>query len=248
MMWTFMKVVPVEKEYRQWIKHTDLISFQVKIKETDILLSSERLLEKEAVDATWKYRNQIESYIKRDQGFLESLNPYPVKDFAPAIVKEMAEAGGKADVGPMAAVAGAIAEYVGRDLLNFSDQVILENGGDIFLRTRIERKVAIFSESSKFARNVAIEVNPERTPIGICTSSGKIGHSFSFGRADSVTILSKSAALADAVATAVGNLVSEGKDIQKGIYFCKTIEEVEGVIIIIDDQIGIWGDIKLIEV
>ena len=107
--------------------------------------------------------------------------------FAPGIVKAMAVAAQKASVGPMAAVAGAIAEFVGKDLLKFSEQVIVENGGDIFIRTDRKRTLGIYAgEDSPFTGKLAIEVDPCESGMGICTSSGTVSHSLSFGNADKV--------------------------------------------------------------
>ncbi len=124
------------------------------------------------------------------------------------IVKTMAEAAEKAGVGPMAAVAGAIAEYVGRELLPFSREVIVENGGDIFLKTQKTRSIGIYAgESSPFTGKLALRIEPKDTPLGICTSAGTVGHSLSFGKCDAAILVSPSASLADAAATAVGNLI-----------------------------------------
>jgi ApbE superfamily uncharacterized protein (UPF0280 family) len=145
----------------------------------------------------------------------------------------------------MAAVAGAMAESVSKDLLKFSKEVIVENGGDIYLATSKERRVAIYAGGSPLSLKIGILIKPEETPLGICTSSGTVGHSLSFGKADAVCILSKSAALADSAATAVGNLVQEKRDIEKGLERGKEIEGVLGTVIIVGEKIGVWGNITL---
>ncbi|MBM4348020.1 MAG: UPF0280 family protein [Deltaproteobacteria bacterium] len=151
-----------------------------------------------------------------------------------------------ARVGPMAAVAGAMAQSVSEDLLRFSDEIIIENGGDIYLATSKERIVGIYAGSSPLSMKVGIVIKPEDSPIGICTSSGTVGPSLSFGKADAVCILSKSAALADAAATAVGNAIREKKDIEQGLERGQMIEGVLGVLIIIGEKMGVWGGIRLI--
>ncbi len=93
-----------------------------------------------------------------------------------------------------------------------------------------------------------LKIRPEQTPLGICTSSGKIGHSLSFGNADAVAITSDSAILADAIATAVGNMIKSHDDIPKAIHYCKGIKEVRGVVIIKDKHFGIWGELQLEEI
>jgi len=231
--------------YRQLVKNKDLVSFEVTVKETNILFSAERLLSKEAVESILRHRHYLESYIELHPLFQTTLKPCPVTKSMPPIVRTMAEAGIEAGVGPMAAVAGALAEYVGKDLLKFSRQIIVENGGDIFIKSEVERTVNIYSEKSQFGFGIGIEIDPRQTPIGICSSSGTMGHSLSFGKADLVTILSSSTALADAMATSVCNRVKSKSDVEEAIAFCQTIPAVKGVLIIIDDYLGAWGDIKI---
>ena len=159
----------------------------------------------------------------------------------------MAASARAANVGPMAAVAGAIAELVGRKLLEFSDEVIVENGGDIFIKTSRKRLVGIYAGSSPFTGKLAIEIGPEGTPMGICTSSGTVGPSLSLGLADAAIVLSASAALADAAATSIGNLVKSPDDIPAALEHGQSINGVMGILLIAGERMGIWGDIKLVK-
>ncbi len=235
------------RKYRQRVKSSDLVTFRVTVKETDLLVSTETDLTQEVFAAVWKYRCQIETYIERDPEFKWSLSPYPVDPFAPRIVKEMATATERVGVGPMAAVAGAVAEFVGKQLLSLSHQIILENGGDIFLVTKVERRVSIFTENRSLPPFIDILIRPEKTPLGVCTSSGTEGPSLSLGRADAVTVLSPSAVLADAAATAAGNLVRSRRDIKKALDFLRGIPQLMGGVVLVEGEIGFWGDIELVE-
>ncbi len=152
-----------------------------------------------------------------------------------------------AQVRPMAAVAGAMAEFVSKDLLPISKEVIVENGGDIYLATSRERTIGIFAGNSPLSLKVGVVISPKDSPLGVCTSSGTVGPSLSFGKADAVCILSKSGALADAAATSVGNIVKEKKDIELGLERGKEIEGVSGVLIIVGEKVGIWGNVKLVQ-
>ena len=234
------------RTYRPWIKDDDLVSFSVIVKETDIYIRATSNLEAEALKAAIKHRTPLEEYIKKHPFFLHSLEPYSVDEDTPAIVREMASAGRIAGVGPMAAVAGAIAEAVGKDLLAHTPEVIVENGGDIFMKISQTRLVGIYAAESPFTGKIALEVGPEQTPLGICTSSGTVGHSLSFGIADAVIVLSRSAALADAAATAIGNRVKNAEDIDSAIERAQAMEGLGGVVIIKDDRIGTWGNVKLV--
>lgn len=233
------------RRYRRRVKSPDLYNFRVILKETDLLISAEKDLTREALSIIWKYRRQIEGYIQRDPQFKESSVPCAVDSIAPPIVKEMAAAAKEAGVGPMAAVAGAIAEFTGRDLLAQSPQVIVENGGDIFVATRIKRKITIFTEQEDLPSHVDFWVYPEKTPLGICTSSGTEGPSFSFGRADVVMIISKSAAMADAMASAAGNRVQSRKDINEVLNFIKQTRHVTAGAVFVEGKMGFWGDLEL---
>ncbi len=235
-----------EREYREWVKHKDLVTVRVMEEETDLLVSGDVNLSVVAAEAITRYRRQIERYIAEDAEFQTALEPLEVRRNAPEIVKEMAEAAKIAGVGPMASVAGAIAERVGRDLLAFSDQIIVENGGDIFIKTARERLMGVYAADSPFTGRIALKIQPEQTPMGICTSSGTVGHSLSFGKADAAIVISKWTALADAVATATGNLVKTAEDIQKAVDFARAIEGVQGVVVIMGDKIGAWGEVELV--
>ena len=231
--------------YRDWVEAEGLVSFEVKEKETDLFILAERSLEKEARDSVLRFRKDIEKYIETHPEFKDSLEPIAEDRKAPAAVAAMQRASQMSGVGPMAGVAGAIAEYVGKDLLRHSKEVIVENGGDIFLKTAKERVLGVFAGESKFSKKIGIKVKAGDA-LGICTSSGSVGHSLSFGSTDAAIILSKDTALADCVATQTGNLVKGEADIQKGIDFAKSIEEILGVVIIIGGKLGSWGRIELV--
>ncbi len=227
--------------YRSQVLAKDLQSFEVKVNETDLFICASNDLTSVAYERVHIYRNQLEMFIATYPVFLKSFVPIEVPDSAPDIAKSMAEAAKIADVGPMAAVAGAIAEHVGRDLLNYCDEVIIENGGDIFIKTNVERKLGIYAGDSPLSNKLAVLIKPEDSPLGICTSSGTVGHSVSFGRADAVVVFSKNTSLADAAATKTGNLVRSKDDINEAIKFAQSLPGVEGVIIIAGDGLGGWG-------
>jgi len=232
--------------YRHWIKEDDLVSFELTVKQTDLCIRSRRNLKDKTLDSVLKHRGSLEAYIGRHPIFLTTLDPYQAEAGAPAIVKEMARVSQLTGVGPMAAVAGAIAEAVGRDLLAFSPEVIVENGGDIFLKISNKRLVGIYAGQSSFTKKIALEIMPRETPLGVCTSSGTVGHSLSLGSADAVVVLSPSTALADAAATALGNMVKAADDIPRAIEKAQSIEGLRGLVIIVGDKMGVWGKVKLV--
>jgi hypothetical protein len=224
-----------------------LTGFQVRHKETDLHIQSDRNLENEVSALVIESRLSIEDYARSHPGFLESYTPLPDNPFAPAIVRDMLESSAVAGVGPMAAVAGAIAQHIGKRCVELtSGEVIVENGGDVFLRILEPITSVILAGKSPLSRRVGIVVAPGLMSLGICTSSGTVGHSKSFGKADAVTIVSQSVSLADATATSIGNMVITEKDIKHGLNVLKKIPGILGGVIIKGTKIGIWGDIELV--
>ena len=236
-----------QRTYRHDIKDRDLVSFQAVVKETDLYIRASKDLSVEALAAINEVRGPLERYIREHPVFLHSLEPLPVEKNAPEIVKRMAQAARLANVGPMAAVAGAVAQMVGERLLRSSAEIIVENGGDIFLKVSRKRKIGIYAGGSAFTGKLAIEVEPVQTPLGVCTSSGVVGPSLSLGLADAAVVLAPSAALADAAATAVGNMVKAEKDIDAAIELGRRIKGVSGIVVIAGSNMGAWGDIRLVK-
>jgi ApbE superfamily uncharacterized protein (UPF0280 family) len=237
-----------ERSYRNLLPDHGLVSFQVAVKETDLYIKATHDLREMACQAVIHHRFQLERYISQHPEFFRSLAPLATDEFAPPIVRDMIQAGQCAGVGPMAAVAGAMAASVGKDLLVASAEVIVENGGDIFIHSARELKVGIFAGSSPLSFRVGLKIPAADHGWGVCTSSGTVGPSLSFGRADAVCVLAPSASLADAAATAVGNLISSPADISNGLGKAQTITGLTGVVIIIGDKLGAWGEVELTEI
>ncbi|TYO96236.1 UPF0280 family protein [Desulfallas thermosapovorans] len=240
----------VERSYRLLHRQHDLVFFQIAVKETDLDIGIPRdKLTAGLVEGVKQevihIRSQLEQYIAKDQTFLRTLKPYLPGPGAPEIARVMARSASTAGTGPMSAVAGAIAQHVGVYLAKRCREVIVENGGDIYIRSGQTRKIGVFAGPSPFTNRLALEIEPHRTPIGICTSSGTVGHSLSLGKADAVVILSPSAALADAVATAAGNLVQDENDLQAAVEFAMGINSVTGALAIKNDKLAAAGAVKL---
>lgn len=236
-----------DRAYRGYMKAQDLVSFNITEFESDLQVFAKINLEKEARHALQKYRNQLIEYIKKDPDFYTSLKPVDPKTYAPEIAAAMCHAAKAANVGPMAAVAGAICKYVSLSLLRHSDEIIIENGGDIFMKTKKDRRILIYAGDSPFSNNIGLLLPGNNEEYGVCTSSGTVGHSLSFGKADAVVVLAKDSILADAAATATGNAVKSEKDIEKGIEKAMSIPGVEGVLIIIGDKMGAFGSVNIIK-
>ncbi|NLJ50061.1 MAG: UPF0280 family protein [Candidatus Atribacteria bacterium] len=236
----------VERFYRKTVKPTGLIAFEVKIKESDLMIFAHNDLSSLTYSLLDKERKNLEAYIRYNSLFQKSLVPIEIDDFAPPICKIMAESVKKAGVGPMAAVAGAVNDRLANELLSKTTELIIENGGDLLIHSLKERVIAIYvGEDSPFKSHIGLLISPGKT-YGVATSSGKIGHSLSFGEADAVTIVAESSAVADAWATSIGNFIHSKKDVEKALKYCENIQEIIGVVVVFQNVLGTRGDIQLV--
>jgi uncharacterized protein len=235
-----------ERTYRSLINKDNFTSYNVKIAESDLFISSDTNLADVASKSLIKQRHFLETYIKNHPEFRTSLLPLPEDNLAPPIIRDMLSKSKICGVGPMAAVAGAVSEFVGYDLINQTENLIIENGGDIFLRSKNKLTVSVYAGVSALSYKVNLLVKPEENPLGICTSSATVGPSLSFGKADAVCVISKSATLADAAASAIGNKVKNKKDIKPALDYGIKIPGVLGIIIICGNDMGAIGEVELV--
>ncbi len=222
-----------------------LVHFNVFVKQTDLWIAAESRLEREARDLALSARQQVETYIAQHPLFLTTLVPWEDDPFAPPIVRQMIQGGRRAGVGPMAAVAGAIAQWVGEGLLRQSAEVVVENGGDIFLASKRSLTVALLAGQSPLSGKLGLVIPESIMPVSVCSSSGTIGHSLSEGRADVVTVVARSGSVADAAATALGNMVKGAKELREVVERAKAMEEILGVVIIHHETLATWGQVEL---
>lgn len=236
------------RTYREAVDAAGLVSFEVVRAETDLHVSASRDLSREAGALVEQLRNDLESYIAAHPRFAESFVPVEVEPDAPEIVRAMAAAARSADVGPMAAVAGAVAERVARGLAVLSPEVIVENGGDLYLMGNTPRTALLQAGDSPLSGRIALEIRAEELPAALCTSSGTVGHSVSLGAAHATTILADDGAFADAAATAIGNLVHGPDDIEAAVAHGRAMPGVRGVVIVAGERVGAAGEIHLVRV
>jgi hypothetical protein len=235
------------RTYRKTTSHPDLLGFRVCVAETDLQIAADRDLSALALTAAKGARAAIEAEIARDRRFLTSLEPLPVPREATGIVRSMYRAAEGAGVGPMAAVAGAVAQVVGEAVLSKSSQVIVENGGDIFLQTKTKRVIGIQAGPSPLSGRVGLSI-PGGSRLGVCTSSATVGHSLSLGRADAGMVICEDAALADALATTLANQVKAPEDVQGAIDWARTVPEIKAALVIIGETMGVCGEYELVPV
>jgi hypothetical protein len=189
-----------------------------------------------------RQRAILEDYIRRYPHFQHSLEPVAVKADAPEVARRMARAASAVGVGPMAAVAGAMAQLAVEAALRAgAEEVIVDNGGDIYLQTVEPVIIGLYPGESEQIGQLAFSLQASDTPLSICSSSGKMGHSLSFGQCDLATVVAKDAALADAAATLAANLVKTVTDVEPALNQIVSIEGISGVMIVKDGHAGLAG-------
>ncbi|MEM3626943.1 MAG: UPF0280 family protein [Candidatus Bathyarchaeia archaeon] len=230
------------------MKDKSLFKKAFEFKETrGMILSDNKAAITAALISLKRNREKLEEYINKHPSFLYSLQPVKADD-GPEIVKLMADAAEKAKVGPMAAVAGALADLaVGDMLLKGAKVAVVENGGEASAFSNKPINVALRAGDHPLSGKIGFKL--ESFPIGVATSSGVFSHAISFGEAEAVTIFAKNAGLADAVATGIGNLIKGDKPqkvIKYGVDKALSIEGVSGVVILYKGIIGMGGKIPTI--
>ena len=243
-----------ERRYRDWFSAPDVSWFTVVVEQTDLRIGigqgrepgrpSRKMREEArqtALEEVRVCRETIKARIRMQPEFLTALAPVEPVGGEDALILQMLAAGQAAGVGPMAAVAGAVAEQVGRRLSVSYREVIVENGGDLWMCGTQPRVVGIWCGTSVLNGKLALRFSPGDLPMGLCTSSGTIGHSLSFGHADAATVSAQTAALADAVATALGNRIQTAEDLEPALTWAMKIPGVQGVLAVLGARIGIMG-------
>jgi ApbE superfamily uncharacterized protein (UPF0280 family) len=226
-----------------------IFSEKILIKETRINLKTEsKKYVKLAKKTILKERLNLENYILKHPEFLTSYVPLRVGDDAPRIVKIMASAGENADVGPMASVAGTISQIVVENAVKYGcKNIMVENGGDIALRSEKDIVVGLYAGTSSLSGQIGFKIEKEKTSkgYGVCTSSGTVGHSVSLGNADAVVVFAKESSIADAAATSIGNFATgtPNEAINKCLEKAEDIDYLDGVFVVVGEYAGKIGKI-----
>ncbi|RJX28252.1 MAG: UPF0280 family protein [Desulfarculus sp.] len=224
-----------------------MVAFRACVKETDLWILAPGQMQDQAVDSIIRHRRGLEQYLLANPSFLHSLTPLPPDPLAPPLVKAMLAAGQTAGTGPMAAVAGAIAQAVGCDLKALAGAVVVENGGDLYLDAGWDLTVGLGAGGSPLSGRLALAIPATRMPLALATSSGTVGHSLSLGRADAATVLAQDGALADAAATALGNRVQAPADLAPALDWVSALPGVLGAVIILGRKLAAWGQVELVQ-
>lgn len=233
--------------YRNKIKSKNKYNWRILYKYSDILISSDKDVSSKLKKLIKEIYSVLESHIRENPSFQKSLSPVESKPQYNPVIKTMCAKSAVFNVGPMAAVAGAVCDFIAYGLDDFCRCLIIENGGDVFIKNDENVDVGVYLKNKHFADEIYLRIKKDDMPCGLCSSSGSFGHSLSMGKSDLVTVLAVSAISADAAATSVANNIKSPKDISKTINSYKNIEDIRGILIIKDDKLGIWGNIELIK-
>lgn len=244
-----MKTAYTARSYRASSVRGDEKSFQALIEESDLWITCRKDvptdLPERVMQKLRELRSSLKAWMRLQPEFGPSLVPLEVPENAPQIIKSMAAGGQRFNVGPMAAVAGAVAEVIAREFVEESPEFIVENGGDIFMFSSRPRTVALLPDPANGA-NIGIKLEASLFPLSICSSSSTIGHSLSFGKGELVTVLARDAAMADAAATSLCNLLKHKGNLQKIVEFAEETPEILGLFAQCGGEMGLWGEIELV--
>ncbi len=240
------------RTYRKQFNTHRFSGFQISLRETDLWIgvnpdSFHEKMKDCVLSRIKELRENLDKYINTEPLFAKSLEPFQPSENAPSEAKEMALASAKAGIGPMAAVAAVFAREAGKTILqNFPvKELIIENGGDIFANLKNNLIISIFAGESPLSGKTGIEIPGETGKLGICTSSGTVGPSMSFGKADAVMVICNDILIADALATAIGNEVKAPADIERALKISEKYPEIRSILIICKDKLGIRGEFQL---
>ena len=237
-----------ERSYRSRFSNDERRWFCVKFLESDLWIgvdsgSYRASMEADTYAMLVDLRRQMDAYLLMDPAYKAALTPYDAGLEAPAILKEMSRVSHKTGIGPMSAVAGAVAKKVAEFL--GTQEVIVENGGDIYAQAASDMDISVFAGQSPLSEKIGLHIPAAEFPLGICTSSGTVGPSLSLGRADAVMIVCKDVLLADSYATAMANRIKTVNDLQSVIDRISDIPEILGAIAVKDDRMAITGRFEL---
>lgn len=230
-----------ERFYREKVKAKYI--YEVAYYETNLFISSSHSLAKvEIRDIVKKYYQQIAEYINLSPKFQTALSPLELDIQAPLIIQKMLKNSQNTGIGPFACVAGAVADCVGEELLKHTQELIVENGGDVFLRITKDKKIGFYFGDKVKLSEFVMDFFPQKSSFGMASSSAHLGHSLNFGRADLVTVIAETTLIADGFATALSNKIKEEKDIYSVIEFIKQNNSLYGIVIYFKDRLYLWGD------
>ncbi|MCQ2068923.1 MAG: UPF0280 family protein [Bacteroidaceae bacterium] len=241
-----------ERSYRSRFSNDGRRWFCVKFLESDLWIgvdngSYRASMEQDIYTMLVDLRRGMDAYLLMDPAYKTALTPYEAGLEAPDILKEMSRVSHKTGIGPMSAVAGAVALKVAdfiKGKFNVKE-VIVENGGDIYAEALSDMDISVFAGGSPLSERVGLHIPASAFPLGICTSSGTVGPSLSLGRADAMMVVCRDVLLADSYATALANRIQTVNDLQPVTDRISNTPDILGALAVKDDRMAICGQFEL---
>lgn len=226
------------KGYRNRMRLNEAVSFEVQVRETNLFIQAQKDLSAKAKDSVFRYRYQIEEYLRQHPAFRETPTPIQIYASAPEIVRYSDLAGRCADVGPMWCMSGAMADFVGRDLLGDSQDIIVSSGGDSLIRCSVPLEVNLYAQGSPLHEKLILAFPLLKRPFGVSTYVPGKG-------INAVTVISRTACWAAAYARDMGDRLARGDNPSEVLDRATDYRDVGGIVIIAGERIVAGGDLLL---
>ncbi len=231
--------------YRKKISSHTHYKWHIMFKHSDLYVACNKDILNPLIKHLSAFYKAIEAAAAHDPAFVKSFSPVRKNQAYSPIINEMIAKTALFGVGPMASVAGAVCDYIGRKLMGQCRTLIIENGGDVFIKSDHDVTAGAYTVTKDLSDKLKLKISYKQTPCGLCSSSGTFGHSISLGKSDLATVLGSTTMVADAAATALANRIAESEDIQAAIDALKGHNGIRGLLAIKDKKVGIWGQITL---
>jgi uncharacterized protein len=226
------------KNYRNRISFAQAVSFEVEVRETKLHIQADSDLGARAKDSVFRYRYQIEEYLRQHPAFRETTSPIQIFAVAPEIVRYTDLSSRVTGVAPMTCISGAIADFVGRDLGSETHNIIVSSGGDAYVKCSFPLEICLYAEGSPLHEKLVVKLPALKLPVGVSTYvPGRGIHA--------VTVISRSACWASAFARDMGERLLKGDRLGAVLDRAETYTDVGGVVLIAGSRVVVGGDMIL---
>ncbi|MDD3472694.1 MAG: hypothetical protein PHS86_07925 [Syntrophaceae bacterium] len=226
------------KNYRNKIPVSQAVTFEVGVRDTNIHVQAQSDLMPKAKESVFRYRYQIEEYLRQHPAFRDTQSPIQIYSSAPEIVKYCDLACRNTGVAPMACMSGAMADFVGRDLMQQSPVLVVSSGGDTFVRSTIPLEVQIYAKGSPLHEKLKLQLPATKNIFGISTYVPGKG-------IQAVTVLSRTASWASSFAKDLGVRLDSGESLKSTLNRAEAYSDVGAVIIISGSQVVFGGSLNV---
>jgi uncharacterized protein len=226
------------KTYRNKIPLGQSVNFEVEVRETNLHVQAHSDLSAKTKDSVFRYRYQVEEYLRQHPAFRETASPIQIYGSAPEIVRYADLASRSTGVAPMSCMSGAMADFVGRDLAVDSANLVVSSGGDAFVKSSFPMEIYLYAGGSPLDGRIVIALPTLKNCFGVST--------FVPGRGiHAVTVLSRSACWASAFSKDIGDRFLAGESLSSVLKRAEAYTDVGGVVIIAGEKVVVGGEMVL---